>query len=104
MSDEEVNYARMEAMRRLGVRFVSCSQCSSTMREPPDPFQGPHVIWGAPIEGIAPVERSRGDAGDTLYYVCSSGCHDKIQAKLRVAERRTSTLKRDRLRAAGKRS
>lgn len=66
---------RIEAMRRLGRRMVVCAQCAGTMREPPDPFEGPNVLWFG--EGVS----------ETVFHVCSSGCHDKLRARLKSGER-----------------
>lgn len=82
---EERRYDRTETMRRLGVKLVFCDICHSSMREPPDPFQGPRVLWGPPGENGDP---------DTLYYVCSSGCRDKMSAQLRAKRKPRSALRR----------
>jgi hypothetical protein len=84
---------RIEALRRLGVRLVVCSYCDATMREPPDPFQGPKVIWHTERADRTGTRRD-GAVDDTLYYVCSSGCHNRQRAKLNAARKRQSTLKR----------
>lgn len=63
---------RMETMRRLGVEMVRCSECKKSMRKPPDPFTGPHVMWGSDPETYAV----------TSFYVCSSGCSASLRKRL----------------------
>jgi len=70
-------YERIEAMRRLGVQLVVCEECGASMRKPRD--DGPGVFWHA---------HGRGRHHDTVpYYVCSSGCRDRLRAALKAGKR-----------------
>jgi hypothetical protein len=51
------------------------------------------VIWHTERADRTGTRRD-GAVDDTLYYVCSSGCHNRQRAKLNAARKRQSTLKR----------
>lgn len=61
---------RLEALRRLGREMTTCDWCQATMGMPADPFEGPRVIWHP-------------DSNGDVYRICSSGCHDRLRAKLK---------------------
>jgi hypothetical protein len=59
------------ALRRLGAAFVACDVCTTTMREPDDPFEGPNVMWITTPEDPKPHGK--------LLYVCGPRCRRKVK-------------------------
>jgi len=66
---------RPSALRRLGAALVSCSMCGVTLREPADPFEGPHVVW------VSTPSNPKPDG--LLLYVCGPQCRRRAKEKRR---------------------
>ena len=56
--------------------MVRCDVCGADMKQPPDPFEGPNVVWGK----VKRWEWTKNERA--VFYVCSPVCHEKQQAKV----------------------